>query len=406
MNLVKINPAEFGIEETKAEQMTADLTPIFAERNILATLYADVIVKELNAATIKEARELRLKIRDNRTKGVERWHKANKEFYLAGGRFVDAIKNKEVAENIRMEDALQQIENHFENLEKQRIADLQKEREALLAPYNVENAAALNLGTMPDDIWDGFIIGQKVRFEQKQEEARLAREAEEARIEAERAEREKVRIENERLKAEKEAAEKAQWELSQNLKKQAVQFLLQNGYKHSDGGFSATDYQHFIGENHYGFFDTEKELEQFKSSVIQQVSLQAERARVAAEKKAADDALADERKKAADALAAERETARIEREAAEKERARLADELKEKQDAEAAKERARVAEDERQRKEAIKAAKAPVKQKLHTWVDGFVMGAPIGMNDHATVVEILNKFSAFKTWAKTQIEQL
>jgi hypothetical protein len=343
MNLVKINPAEFGIEETKAEQMTADLTPIFAERNILAKLYADVIVKELNAGTIKEARELRLKIRDNRTKGVERWHKTNKEFYLAGGRFVDAIKNKEVAENIRMEDALQQIENHFENLEKLRIAELQKEREALLAPYNVENAAALNLGTMPDDIWDGFIIGQQVRFHQKQEEARIAREAESARIEAERVERERVRVENERLRAEAQQKER---------------------------------------------------------------ELAAERARVAAEKKAADDALAAERKKAADALAAQQEAARKEREAAEKERARLAAELKAKQDAEAAKERARLAEEERLRKEAIKAAKAPVKQKLHTWVDGFVMTAPIGMNDHTTVIDIFNKFSAFKTWAKAQIEQL
>lgn len=343
MNLIKVNPIEFGIEEEKANQMVSGLMATISEREILSAQYSQVITKELIPATLQEARELRLKIRNNRTQGVEKWHKANKEFYLAGGRFVDAIKNKEIAENIRMEENLEQIEKHFENLEKQRIAELQKERELLLHPFEVQNTTALNLGNMPSDIWDGFYLGQKIKFEERKETERLAAEAEAARIEAEKVERERIRIENEKLKAEAEIKER---------------------------------------------------------------ELQAERARVKAEREAIEAAAELERQKSAAELAKQQEAARKEREAAEKERARLATELQAKKDAEAKAEREKLAEEERQRKEAIKAAKAPVKVKLNNWVDGFVMGTPIGMQDDETVKNILNKFEAFKTWAKTQIEAL
>ncbi len=386
MELIKVNPIEFGIEETKANEMVSGLMPIISEREILGQLYAAVIVKELNAETLKEARELRLKIRNNRTQGVEKWHKANKEFYLAGGRFVDAIKNKEVAENLRMEENLEQIEKHFENIEKQRIADLQKERENLLIPLEVENVGSLNLGNMPADIWDGFYLGQKIKFEERKETARLAAEAEAARIEAEKVERERIRVENEKLKSEAEAKEKARWELSERLKKEAIEFLLSNGYKESNGGLDATDWPHFIGENHYSFFETEKELEQLKDKIITQKELHIERARVEAERKAAE------------------ELARKERESAEKERARLAAELKAKQDAEAKAERERLAAIEAERKAAEKAAKAPVKEKLTIWVNGF--NIPTAPTESETSKAITEKFEAFKAWAKTQIELL
>ena len=51
-----------------------------------------------------------------------------------------------------------------------------------------------------------------------------------------------------------------------------------------------------------------------------------------------------------------------------------------------------------------KAAKAPKKQKLNKWIDGFVMGLPAGMNEDETVIEIIEKFEAFKKWAKAKIE--
>ena len=59
-----------------------------------------------------------------------------------------------------------------------------------------------------------------------------------------------------------------------------------------------------------------------------------------------------------------------------------------------------------ERKEAEKLAKAPKKEKLNVWIDGFVMGTPIGENEDKTVIDILNKFESFKKWAKTEIDKL
>lgn len=53
----------------------------------------------------------------------------------------------------------------------------------------------------------------------------------------------------------------------------------------------------------------------------------------------------------------------------------------------------------------VKAAKAPKKQKLNMWIDGMTISPPIGMNDDETAKEIIEKFIAFKKWAKTKIEQ-
>ena len=43
-------------------------------------------------------------------------------------------------------------------------------------------------------------------------------------------------------------------------------------------------------------------------------------------------------------------------------------------------------------------------EKLNIWIDSFVMGPPAGMNEDETVIEIIEKFEAFKKWAKAKIE--
>jgi hypothetical protein len=207
--VVKIDPKQFGLEEQKASQMREGLNPILAEREILSQQYAEVVKMELNDNTLKLARELRLKIRDNRTKGIEQWHKVNKEFYLRGGQFVDAIKKVEIFENERMESNLLEIEKHFENLEKERIANLQSERVAALMPYEVENAESLNLGIMADSVWESFLAGSIVSYNNKKEAERLAKEAEEKRLADEAAERDRIIIENQKLKEEADKAAKA-----------------------------------------------------------------------------------------------------------------------------------------------------------------------------------------------------
>jgi len=54
-----------------------------------------------------------------------------------------------------------------------------------------------------------------------------------------------------------------------------------------------------------------------------------------------------------------------------------------------------------------KAAKAPKKQKLNDWVDSFTLPPiPNGLTNNETSIEIIEKFEAFKKWAKTKVETI
>lgn len=204
----EINPVEFGIEPVKAKEMTSGLATTIVEREVLKKSYADVIELPITLENLASFKELRLKIVKNRTQGIEAWHKTNKAFYLAGGRFVDAIKNKEVLENEQMESKLLDAEKFFENQENARLADLKKERESLLAPF--VDTLPNGLQDLDQDVFDSFLETKKKAHTDKIESERLEAEI----IEKERLEREKQieaqRLENLCLKAEAEAKEKQQ----------------------------------------------------------------------------------------------------------------------------------------------------------------------------------------------------
>ena len=199
--------ADFGIEESKAAELTSALGTILKEREALINAYEDVITMEINEETIPAFKELRLSIRDNRTKGIEKWHKVNKEFFLTGGRFVDAIKNKEVEVNERMEEMLLNGEKHFENIEKERLLIIKKNREEIIAPFGYD-FGAVDLSAMDEKMFEMILTGAKKTHEDKiiaEQKAELER-VEAARLEAERLEAQ--RLENERLKVENEIKEK------------------------------------------------------------------------------------------------------------------------------------------------------------------------------------------------------
>jgi hypothetical protein len=202
----EINPSEFGLEPVKAKEMTSGLSTTISERQVLIEAYADVINLEINSENLPTFKELRLKIVKNRTQGIEKWHKTNKAFYLAGGRFVDAIKNKEVLINEEMECKLMEAEKFFENQEKEAKRLLNEKRLDRIMPYVID-VCGLDFSDMSDYDFDDYILGKKTRFENEQKE----RQAELLRIETERiAEIEKqkaIEAENAKLKAESEAKE-------------------------------------------------------------------------------------------------------------------------------------------------------------------------------------------------------
>jgi hypothetical protein len=205
--LVKIKASDYGLEETEAQKITNGLSVIIAERDLLKEEYNKCIALEITPENVPLFKDLRLRIRDNRTKGIDVWHKNNKAFFLAGGQFCDAIRRKESGENEYMEEKLLNGEKFIENQERDRLEKLRTDRLELLKPYT--EIEPLALGHMEQTVFDNYLTGVKIAHElriaaeKKTEEDRLAA------IESERVKQENVRLENERLKKEAEEKEKA-----------------------------------------------------------------------------------------------------------------------------------------------------------------------------------------------------
>jgi len=205
MELVKFE--QFGLNENEAKEITKDLPQILAERDVLSEQYNEVIRMDIeDKETSIVAKNLKKLIRDNRTKGIEIWHKTNKEYFLRGGQFVDAIKRKEIAENNRMEDALEEIEKYHERKENERLTKLNNDRINLVAPY-LDDTTGLQLALMEQDVFEAYLTAKKTAYEKSIEEEKRI---EEERLEAERKEKEeieRIRLENEKLKKEAEENE-------------------------------------------------------------------------------------------------------------------------------------------------------------------------------------------------------
>ena len=339
-----INPKEFGLEETKALELTSGLTTILTERETLKNAYLDVIDLELNESNLEIFKELRIKIRDNRTKGIEVWHKAKKEVFLRGGQFVDAIKKSESAENERMESNLLEKEKHFENLEKERLKAVHLERVEKLLPFNYE-IGNIDFSGMDENMFDAILLGAETAHKNKieaEKQAELER-LEVLRIEAE--EKEKQRLEMIELKKQNEIKEK------------------------------------------------QIELERIESAKIQ------------AEAKAKADAELAEVNRLAK-IESDKQNAIITKQKAEADK--LASELKAKADAELKEKQRIEAENKAKLEAEKKALKAPDKDKLKLMIDSLVLDIPqLKTKESVQSFELISdKFAGFKKWALEQVNTL
>lgn len=212
--IVTIDPKEYGLEENKAAEISAQFKPMLDKMVELEKEFNEIIKMPIeDNKTSIAAKSLRLKYVKVRT-GTAEIHKTQKAFYLAGGRFVDGWKNAQLFASEGIEKRLEEIENYAINKEKERIANLQNEREKILAQFEVENSNLLQLGSMSDQVWENFLFGTKTNYEAKlkaeadriKAERLLAEQKEKERIAYE-AEQERIIKENERLKKEAEAKE-------------------------------------------------------------------------------------------------------------------------------------------------------------------------------------------------------
>ncbi len=199
--LVNVDPKEFGLEPEKALTIGQSFQPKILEREALAAVYANIITKEISKDVCLEASECRKKLVKVRT-GIAEVHKTEKAYYLAAGRYVDALKNKLTLPVEQMEEKLSEIEKYYENLEKQRKDELRKVRFEKLSPYM--ETEPFGLAEMEESVFESLLAGAIKQHEDKIEAERLAEEARiKAEMEAEE-ERERLRAEAEKAKAEAE----------------------------------------------------------------------------------------------------------------------------------------------------------------------------------------------------------
>lgn len=209
--LVIISPDEYGLQEQTAKDLTKGLDQVLMERELLAQEFETVSKLEISEETTKEFKALRLKLQKNRTQGINAWHKKSKEYFLRGGQFLDAIKNREIAVNEGMEKVLMEGEKYFENREKERLEKLQTEREIEMDPY-MEVEEDHRDYTKFDESEFEVVLGTKKKAHEAKVEAE--KKAEKERLEAEQKEaKEKERLQKENaklLKAQEKEKAKAQ----------------------------------------------------------------------------------------------------------------------------------------------------------------------------------------------------
>lgn len=176
MSEVIIDHEKFGVPDYIAKNIRDQFQPMLDTMVALEDQFNKVIqLDPEDESTSKAASELRKKYVKIRT-GVDKIHKEQKAFYLAGGRFVDGWKNAHLMASQDKEERLRQIENFVENREKKRIADLHEKRCAEIMPYLQEPETHMNYGMLSDSVWDAYLKG-KIKIHMEFQEA--VRQAEE-----------------------------------------------------------------------------------------------------------------------------------------------------------------------------------------------------------------------------------
>jgi hypothetical protein len=342
---------ETGLELADGKDAMTAFLPFAAQLSEIAEQAKTINTVEPTKDDEKLARELRLKTVKIRT-GAERVKEQRKRVHLLRGNIEQSFYNI-IKDNCSLaETGLEQIEKYSEEQERIRKEALREVRLKELREFT-DQADIYPLAEMTEESYQDLLGAMKIQKEEK-EKARIAEEQ---------------RLEQERIAAEQELLRK---EIHKN---RYVQLLRDYKYAHEGDLGALTDDEFFA---------------------IEKVAREEHEARIADEK-AKEKELAEAKRKADEAAAeakAAQDALRAKEEAEQKA-------LKEKADAE----KKALAETIAQAK---KAAKAPDKVKLSSWINGLECVGPELKTDEGIVVraDIQAKFEGFKKWAISEIEKL
>ena len=187
--------------------------PMISERDVIAIEYAEIIGLEDNEENSLMAKDLGKKLVPIRT-GMDKIHKAQKDFSLQYGRMVDAWKKKEQLPIIQMEAKLKAKAQYAENLKQDRINAVYDKRLKMALRIDPEYFND-KLGTITEDRWEKEyedIVWLAERRKEKEakikEQEEAAAKIEDERAAADLAERKRIDDENAKLKNDADARDK------------------------------------------------------------------------------------------------------------------------------------------------------------------------------------------------------
>jgi hypothetical protein len=182
-----------SIEISKAEQIKAVFIPLSDQLLAFEERYNEIVnesEKEVTTGLVSAAKRLRLDISKIRI-STEKTRKTQKEEYLRAGKAIDGVANIVKWAVVDKEKKLESIEKHFENLEKERLEKLERDRHGMLSPYC--DMLPDGLSIMSEEVFDAFLNAKKKEYEDR---IAAEKKAEEERIEA----RKREELGNSRLK--------------------------------------------------------------------------------------------------------------------------------------------------------------------------------------------------------------
>lgn len=223
---------ENGLTEKKAKEIASIYIPMVQKLEEIEDDFNEIILQEPSQDSIPKAKRLRLDIVKIRT-DANKVRKTAKDEYLRAGNAIQGAYNTLVYAVKSKEDKLFEFEQHFIEQERSEQARNQELRTAEMLKYgaDVENLQHVNLGAMPEDVWNNYVAGQKVVYQAQivaEAEAEKQRIEREKKVEEEKAavikEQKRIKAENEKLMLEAEAKElENQAKLAEEKRKREVE---------------------------------------------------------------------------------------------------------------------------------------------------------------------------------------
>lgn len=201
MNDLELVIRNNDIEPEKSQILLKSFGQSFREaQEIVAGIKTIKVKDEFDIASMKLAREARLKLRSTRTK-AEKIRKKLKEASLRESRAIDGIANIIKALIIPAEEYLEEQEKYAIRLREIRLAKIEKDREDKISQY-VENIDVYNLSpeVLSDTAFKILLKNAKSAYAAQQEALRIEKENRLREEQEAKDEQERTRKENEQLK--------------------------------------------------------------------------------------------------------------------------------------------------------------------------------------------------------------